>query len=1156
MNVFVALVLFAGHTGPTAEQAFASDAPPRRSAEAEVLADRPLAVWRFEEPAGSKRATAERFPVAAPTRATAAEPAVAEPAVAEMSGAVVFGEPGPRPPRHPSSGKENAAALFGAGRSILKLSADTPGFAEFQFTNGDAITLEAWVAAGEIAAGQHVYLIGKGRTGRKEVAADNQNWALRLAGLADGTVAPSFLFRSAGTADARPAFHRWTGAAGFEPDSGWHHVAVTYVFGSPESIRGYFDGRPVVGTWDADLGGSTANPPVVDDDEIWIGSALGGSAAATFNGLLDDVAVHRTALPAERIAARFDIDPAAADPATVVRPEPRPGQVLFEVIEDVPAGSWRIGGLEPTETFVGDHVALVGVPLRYSAAGVREDRSAGFIVRATSHVELPAGPVTLRLRASGPGRVFLDGRRIVQLSSPGYGSDGHAKVFVPDRSGPAGMRPAPHGTREATVVLQGDGQRHVLYAELRFGDEGRRPETGEFSVSVGPPAAVPLVVSPAGSPVPLSDAGWEMLADRLAADLDAENTRRRQAAVARQAEYWQRRHARARDILAATPGPVPPEIPATAPRHAAAVFNDVDRFINAKLLAADIPPADLASDADFIRRLSLDVRGVVPAAAEVEAFLADKRPDRRTRLIDAFLADPRWADHWVGYWQDVLAENPNLVGPTLNNTGPFRFWIHESFLDDKPIDRFATEAVLMEGSPFGGGPGGFALATQNDAPFAAKAHVLGRAFLAMEMNCARCHDAPNHRFLQKDLFSLAAMLGREPQKVPATSSIPGGADRLARLAGSVTLTPGTAVAPAWPFADIVEEQAIEELPQKPDDPRERLAAIVTAPANRRFARVIANRLWARYFSRGLVAELDDWETESPSHPELLDWLGRQLVEGGYSLKSLARLILGSHAYGRGRLEAGRPVPAAMFAGQEPRRMAAEQVVDSLVASSGKPLDVEELTFDIEGVRKPDSLLRLGRPTRSWQFATTANERDRPSLSFPFAQHYVTLLSAFGWRAERQAPITERETDPNVLQPAVLANGVAAKRASQFSPTSGFTALALADQPLATFIDGMFLRILGRFPRPHERQLAVELLADGYDSRRVVGEMAAVVVEERPGGVSWQSHLTEEADRIKMQLAEIAARGDPPTPALDPDWRERAEDLAWTLYNSPEFVFIP
>ena len=73
-------------------------------------------------------------------------------------------------------------------------------------------------------------------------------------------------------------------------------------------------------------------------------------------------------------------------------------------------------------------------------------------------------------------------------------------------------------------------------------------------------------------------------------------------------------------------------------------------------------------------------------------------------MIDQLLDDPTWADHWVGYWQDVLAENPNLVNPTLNNTGPFRWWLHESFLDNKPFDRFATELILMEGSPLFGGP--------------------------------------------------------------------------------------------------------------------------------------------------------------------------------------------------------------------------------------------------------------------------------------------------------------------------------------------------------------------------------------------------------------------------------------------------------------------
>jgi hypothetical protein len=602
---------------------------------------------------------------------------------------------------------------------------------------------------------------------------------------------------------------------------------------------------------------------------------------------------------------------------------------------------------------------------------------------------------------------------------------------------------------------------------------------------------------------------------------------------------------------------VPPEIPASAPAHAAAVHNDIDRFINAKLIATDIPPAGLVSDTDFIRRLSLDVRGVIPRPDEIEAFLADQRPDRRDRLIDAFLADERWADHWVGYWQDVLAENPNLVNPSLNNTGPFRFWIHESFLDDKPIDRFATEAVLMEGSTYGGGPGGFALATENDVPFAAKAHVLSRAFLAMEMNCARCHDAPNHRFIQKDLFNLAAMLARRPQKVPLTSSIPGGAERLARLAVQVTLEPGTEVPSAWPFADLVEEKAAEGLVRSAGDTRERLAAIITAPDNDRFAQVVVNRLWARYFGRGLVADADDWESESPSHPELLDWLARELVARDYSLKAVARLILASHAYGRSRLEAERPVPASMFAGREPRRMSAEQVVDSLHTACGKPFDVEEITFDVEGLKGRDIFARLPAPTAGWQFATTANERDRQSLSFPFAQQYTTLMAAFGWRAERQSPITDRETDPDVLQPAIIANGVVVKRASQFSESSGFTRLALEDQPLATFLDGVFLRILGRRPTDAERDTAVALLQDGYDTRRVDIDPATMPPPEpRPTGVSWPNHLTEDADRVKRELSAIALRGDSPTPRLTADWRERAEDLVWTLFNTPEFVFLP
>jgi hypothetical protein len=1127
------------------------------AADREILADGPVALWRFEEPEGAKNVVAEGRAAADASGAggdglqTPADTA-ATPRATDVVGAVVLGEPGPRPPRHLDAATDNRAVAIGGSRGYLRC-VDAP---DLRFAAGDAITIEAWVYPFEISEGQQVYIIGKGRTGRPGVAKDNQNWALRLAG-ARGAAAVSFLFRSA---DNRPGqvgdFHRWTSTEGFEPDSGWHHVAVSYTFGVPDSIRGFIDGRPVSGAWD--YGGATAAAPVVDDDEVWIGSALGGGLASTFPGLLDSVAVHRRALPPERIAARWRIDERIpAFPEVALEPVPDDA-VLFEILERVPdGGGWSFAPREPTERFTRTFFAMTGLPQRYDASGLRADRSNPFIVRVRGHVVIPEGPQRITVRTRGGARVFLDGAKVAELKSPGQRTDGHEKMFEPDRSGPAGMRFVQPGDQQAVIETLGDGERHVLRVDVRVGGRGRRPETGEFSASIGPPDAVPTVIhggASAGDAVPLTDAGWTDLAARLEAERIAVDTSARRSAAAGQAAYWERRHAAARAVVASTPGPAVPEIPADHPAHVAAVHNDIDRFINARLVARGLAPAAPIDDAAFVRRLSLDVRGIVPEASEVEAFLADGRSDRRARLVDAFLADPRWADHWVGYWQDVLAENPNLVNPTLNNTGPFRFWIHESFLDRKPIDRMVTELVLMEGSTHFGGPAGFALATENDAPFAAKAHVLARAFMGMEMNCARCHDAPNHPFVQQDLFSLAAMLKRGPQKVPATSSVPGGPDRLANLAISVTLEPGSEVAPEWPFADVVGREAVRAMVRKAGDPREELAALLTAPANTRFAEAIVNRLWERLLGRGLVANPDDWDAGPPSHPDLLAWLGRELVLQDYGLEKVARTILLSHTYARGPAPAA---PADTFAGRAPRRLSAEQVVDSLAIASGKPFDTEPMNIDIDTSRQIDKSLNLGLPTRAWQFAALGNERDRPSLSLPFAQHYVTLMEAFGWRGERQAPLTHRDVEPTALQPAVLANGVVVKRASQFSDSSGFTRLALDDRPLDAFIDGVFLRILSRRPTDAERGLALSLLQEGYAARRIAFDPASVPApEERPIGVSWSNHVTPEANIAKQRLAVIATRGDPPTPALDPDWRERAEDLVWSLFNTPEFVFVP
>jgi len=565
------------------------------------------------------------------------------------------------------------------------------------------------------------------------------------------------------------------------------------------------------------------------------------------------------------------------------------------------------------------------------------------------------------------------------------------------------------------------------------------------------------------------------------------------------------------------------------------------------------PPAD---DLTFLRHVALDTVGVIPSPEDIDAFLADTRPDKRAGAIDRYLADPRWADHWVGYWQDVLAENPNILNPTLNNTGPFRWWIYEAMLDNKPMDLFVTELLRMRGSHYLGGPAGFAAATQNDVPMAEKAAIVAGAFLGVQMKCARCHDAPAHRSTQKELFQIAAMLNEKPLTVPKTSSVPLDKFHQGRKPLiSVTLKPGTKVGPAWPFSrwgdDAVKEAGLAK-PQAART-REQLAALITAPDNERFAQVIANRVWKRLIGRGIVEPVDDWEKGEPTHPELLRWLGREFVRSGYDLKQLARVILNSHAYQRAaapELTDADP----LYAAPARRRLSAEQIVDSLFAAAGLPIDTEEVNLDIDGGRDMKSSISLGKPRRAWQFASTSNERDRPSLALPRVQAVIDVLEAFGWRPSRQFPLTDREDTPNTLQPAILANGTMAVWLTRLSDEHGVTSLALEDRPLEEFVERLYLRVLTRRPSADEKARMMEYLENGYVSRIVENPPEPTPAKRKPPKyVSWSNHLTPEANRIKVQLEAEARRGAAPTARLDAQWRQRLEDVVWALLNAPEMV---
>jgi hypothetical protein len=612
-------------------------------------------------------------------------------------------------------------------------------------------------------------------------------------------------------------------------------------------------------------------------------------------------------------------------------------------------------------------------------------------------------------------------------------------------------------------------------------------------------------------------------------------------------QFWNDRHAWARRIIAQNGSARPPQ-PQSGFRDQA--LNAIDLFINEQLAVNTVNPAPLANDAVFFRRLSLDVRGRIPALEEVERFLADERPDKRQRAIDRMLTSDEWADAWVGYWQDVLAENPSLVFPTLNNSGPFRRWIHESFRDNKPFDRFATELILMDGLDEEGGTEGFALATQNDSPMAMRAHVVTKAFLGIDLKCARCHDSPIGEFEQRDLFEIAALLNDGTLKVPQTSVAAAGITIGGRPAEVTTsLKPEQEILAAWPKRLATEHSTAAELmPIQSGRPRAQLAALITSPYSSRFSDLAVNRIWHRFMGAGLIEPIDAWNNSpEPSHPDLLRYLSRYFVETGYDVKHLTRLILSSHCYQRIAVDRDN----RSFAAQRPRRLSAEQVVDSLFVAVGKRFRSEALAVHATDPGAVD----LPRPERAWQFVALPNERDRPALGMPVNQTIVDVLTAFGWSGARQQPRSERDSAVTALQPLILFNGLMSQRIVRLSDQSSITELCVETDEVDELVDKLFLTILARRANDEERRRFTELLEPGFEQRST-GKPPKPLPPLSTFQPDWRNHLEAKQTRLLLEALKEVARGEPPTERLTIDFRERVEDALWALINSPEFILIP
>ncbi len=1072
--------------------------------------------------------------------------------VSGLHGAPTTSVAGPRPPEFPGFAEGNTALLLDG---VSRLEISDAGSSVLDFADGDAIAIAAWVRTADLKEGQQVYLIGKGRTGRAGMLPENQNWALRLRGMG-GTARVSFLFRSADTVAVVDSsgqesvkvtigeLHRWNSDVGFAVDGEWHHVVVSFRFGSKVAPVAWIDGEPVEGTWD--LGGKTFHrPPHVDDDQVWIGSALGGNSGNSFRGAIDDLSVYRSELKDADIRGLYRTTRRTQSiPETADQDLPS-GAVLVDIRENVRQSKpWDRERTRITMQWQQPAAALTRLPRKYVNGGVIGDRSSPSVLRMRTQLSTAEVTTQFLIRARSASRLLIDGTEVATLTPLPYASDGHQEVPEPPAPLYPEMHPVPAGDQEVVVEVPLSAGRHLVEFESLVGGRSMRVEASETLVAMGSAATGFEVISPTDTAYRLDEGSWRSLVARQEEFLVALEARDRREKSAEETAWWEQRHAEVRALVGMDAAEISPE--------------EIDRRIEAGLQSRGFTASPLVDDLVFLRRLSLNTVGVIPSVSERDWFLALPAETRREQAIERYLADRRWADHWVSYWQDVLAENPGILKPELNNSGPFRWWIYESVLDNMAMDRFATELILMRGSRLGGGPSGFAMASQNDVPMAERAIVLMSAFSAQNLKCARCHDSPVNDVSQQQLFAMAALLQRAPLTIPATSSVPKGPNGERSSLITVSLEPGATVAPAWSFGGETEGRARGEIWQRllrhPDDPREQLALHLTHPTESEFAKVVVNRLWTRLFGQGLVQNPDDWYGVGTEHAELLDILSRQHMASGYDLKATARLILKTRAWQRESAPADAPI-AKSFGAMTIRRMTAEQLVDSLYVAAGKSFDSEMLTLDPEGRRPDESFLNLGTPTRAWQLCSLSNERDRPALALPVAQSLVDLLTVFGWRDSRPHSLTERETEATVLQTLTLANGNAGHRLVQLSDNTVVTENAIEAASPESLVEHFFQRILTRSPNDDETRLFAEELRPGFDGRLVPGAVKQPLSVRR-NAVSWSNHLNSEATRLKQEQEEAARLGDPPSGRLTEEWRVAAEDVIWVLLNSPEFAFVP
>lgn len=373
--------------------------------------------------------------------------------------------------------------------------------------------------------------------------------------------------------------------------------------------------------------------------------------------------------------------------------------------------------------------------------------------------------------------------------------------------------------------------------------------------------------------------------------------------------------------------------PSSGGQSAADLSRRIDDAIDARLKAENVKPAAAADDAEFLRRVYLDLTGHIPPAQKAVAFLSDRDSDKRAKLIDELLASPMFGRHMADVWEALLVTH-NSENRFLSFE-PLRKWLEEAFNKDTPWNTLVSDLLNATGTPEENGAAVYFMANQ---PVDKVTDNASRLFLGVQLQCAQCHNHPFTKWKQTEYWGMAAFFLKVQAQVPRPAAVAKG--QMAGVRELPMIRPGKRGLPD--SAKIVPAKFLGGEEPKVDS-REPLRPVftkwLTSPENPYFSRAMVNRTWNLLFGRGFVNPVDDMhDGNAPSHPELLADLAKEFAAGGFDVKNLYRAICNTRAYQRTSKSSGSKTdaPPELFARMAIKVLTPEQMFDSLTLVLGSP----------------------------------------------------------------------------------------------------------------------------------------------------------------------------------------------------------------------------